>query len=128
MYKILGFVNIGLLVLVTAPFWVRKLNQWFFHSKSPRFAKLMKVLRACHKPAAAALIVSIVAHGWLALGSLTLHTGTVAAVSFLITGLLGLLFYLLHKKGLLQWHRAFALISILLVCVHLIFPWLLSGF
>ena len=128
MYKFLGFLNIALIVLITAPYWVRKLNQWFFHSKSGRYTKLMKGLRACHKPAAVVLLISILAHGWLALGAFSLHTGTVAAASFLLTALFGLLFYLLHKKGLLQWHRALALISVLLVCIHLLFPWLLSGF
>lgn len=128
MYKVLGFINIALLVLVTAQYWVRRANQWFFHRKGPAFQKLMKVLRACHKPAAVALLISIGVHGWLALGALRLHTGTVAAASFLATALLGLLFYLLHKKGLLQWHRALALTSVLLVCVHLLFPSLLSRF
>lgn len=127
-YKVLGFLNIALLVVVTSQYWVRKLNQWFFHSKAPAYLKLMKVLRACHKPAAVALLASVVVHGWLAMGALTLHTGTVAAAFFFLTALFGLLFYLLHKKGLLQWHRALALISVLLVAVHLLFPWLLSGF
>lgn len=128
MYKVLGFLNIALLVIVLSPYCVRKLNQWFIHSQKPGFTKLMKVLRTLHKPAAAALLISIVVHGWLALGRLQLHTGTVAAASFFVTALFGLLFYLLHKKGLLQWHRALALTSVLLVGVHLLFPWLFSRF
>ena len=127
MYKVFAYINIALVVLVTAQYWVRKLNQWFFHSKSPKYAKLMKVLRACHKPAAVALLASIVIHGWLAMGAITLHTGTVAAACFFVTALFGLLFYLLHKKRLLQFHRLLALLSVLLVAVHLLFPWLLSG-
>ena len=45
MYKFFGFLNIALVVVVTSPYWVRKLNQWFFHSKGPGYNKLMKVLR-----------------------------------------------------------------------------------
>lgn len=128
MYKVLGFLNIALLVLVTAPYWVRRLNQWVFHSKSAGYQKLMKVLRALHKPTALVLLISIIAHGWLALGSFQLHTGTIAAIFFLLTALFGLLFYFLHKAGLLKVHRALALVSVLLVIVHLLFPWLLSSF
>ena len=127
-YKVLGFVNIALVVVVTSQYWVRKLNQWFFHQKGEGYTKLMKVLRALHKPAAVALLIVILAHGWLALGRFTLHTGVVAGIAFFVTALFGLLFYLLHKKGLLQWHRALALTAVLLAVVHLLFPWLLSGF
>lgn len=125
MYKILGVANIVLIVAVTSQYWTRKLNQCFFHRKSAGAAKLRKVLHTCHKPTAVLLLISIFVHGWLAMGALTLHTGTVAAVSFLLTALLGLLFWRLHKKEMLQWHRALALVSILLVVVHLLFPWLL---
>ena len=127
MYKVLGFINIGLLVIVLCPFIFRKMKQWFIHSKSPKYAKFMKALRLIHKPAALLLLASIFVHGWLALGALSLHTGTVAAASFVVTALFGLLFYLLHKKRLLQFHRLLALLSVLLVAVHLLFPWLLSG-
>lgn len=126
MYKVLGFVNIALLAVVLSQYCARKINQWFVHSKGPGFQKLMRVLRALHKPAAVLLLISIVAHGWLALGAFRLHTGTIAAIFFFITALFGLLFYALHKAGLLKWHRALALVSVLLAAIHLLFPSLLS--
>ena len=127
MVKFLGYLNIGLLAVVLAPYLVRKLNQWFIHSKGPGFGKLMKVLRALHKPAAVLLVASVVLHGWLALGGFRLHTGTVAAVGLLLTALCGLLFYLLRKPPLLVAHRVLALVSVVLIAVHLLFPSLLSG-
>jgi len=118
-YKVFGFINIALVVLATSPYWVRKLNQWFFHRKGPGFTKLMKVLRVAHKPLAVALLASIVVHGWLAVGAVRLNTGTLAGSLFIITAVFGLLFYLMHKLPLLKWHRALALVAVLAMAVHL---------
>ncbi|MFV0414372.1 MAG: hypothetical protein ACK5L3_14095, partial [Oscillospiraceae bacterium] len=108
------------------PYLLRKLNQWFFHSKSALYFRSIKFLRTLHKPVGAILLVVIAVHGWLALGSFTFHTGTFAAIAFLLTGLLGLLFFLRKKPGLVKAHRIFALCSVLLVAFHLAAPWALS--
>lgn len=125
MYKLFGLLNIALVVVLLSPFVARHINQGFIHSNSAGFGKLMKILRALHKPAALLLLASIVVHGWLALGALRLHTGTLAGAAFFITALLGLLFFLLHKAGLLKAHRAMALVAVLMTAVHLLFPWLI---
>lgn len=122
MYKFLGFVNIVLVVVIVSPYLLRKLNQWFFHTKSASFTKTQKVLRTVHKPAAALLLISIAVHGWLALGALRLHTGTVAGIFFLLTAVLGLLFYLMHKANLLKWHRTLALVAVITAIIHLVAP------
>lgn len=125
-YKILGFINIALVVIITAPYWLRVLNTKLFHIKQPWFQKLLKVLRPLHKILAFVLLASIGVHGYLALGAFQLHTGTLAAAAFLLTAVMGILFFFLHKGGLLKAHRALVLISIILVAVHLLFPKLLS--
>lgn len=125
MYKYFGYLNIVLLLAVTSQFCVRMINQWIVQSNSPNFQKVMVVLHKIHKPAALALLVSTIVHGWLALAAFALHTGTIAAAFLFITALFGLLFYILHKKGLLQWHRIMALITTFFVVVHLLFPWLI---
>lgn len=127
MYKLFGALNLALIAIAVAPYAVRKINQWFIHSKGKGFAKLMKVLRPLHKAAGLALLVSMFIHGWLALGRLQLHTGTVTAVMFGIVVIFGALFYFLRKAGLLKWHKALALAAILLAAVHLLFPSLLNG-
>ena len=122
MYKFLGYLNIALIVVITAPYWLRKLNEWFFHTKKPGFQKLLKGLRRLHKPLALLLLVDVALHGYLALGGFRWHTGTVAALGFLLTALFGLLFYLRKKPALLKWHKALALLSVLLVAIHLLWP------
>lgn len=125
MYKVFGYLNILLVVLITAPYWTRKLNQWFFHSKSKAYQKLQRTLRSIHKPAAAVLLISIIVHGYLALRSFRLHTGTIVGIAFILTALFGLIFYLTKKLPFLKVHRALALVAVLLVVVHLLFPSLL---
>lgn len=127
MYEVLGFLNITLLAIITLPFLLRMANKWFFHTKDPRFFKLLKYLRAVHKPAAAALIISIILHAYLALGSFRLHTGTIVTTSLVVTALLGLTYYLTKKPAVLKVHRVCLFISVFLLAVHLLLPNLLSS-
>lgn len=122
MYRILGWLNIALLVTVTSPYWIRRLGQWLFPGKRSAIAKWIKPLRAIHKPLGAALAVLALVHGYLALGSLRLHTGSVVWVLVLATAALGILFYRRKKAPLFRWHKRLALATVLLTLVHLIFP------
>ncbi len=151
LYKFLGFLNIALVAVITSPLWLRLLNKWFFHSSNPGFAKLLKALRTLHKPLAFVLLASIVLHGYLALGAFRLHTGTLAGLAFVAAAILGLLFYLVRVapnpkpraqlpsgatsvnmprrrvRGLLLAHRTLVAVAVVLVVIHLVSPWLLSG-
>ncbi len=126
MYKVLGIINIVLIVVVTSPYWLRKLNQWLFHIKSPKFNAVLRVLRKFHKPLALALIVIIPIHGYLALGSFRMHTGTIAWIAALVTVALGGTYYYTKKPAVFKWHKAMALVFVILVIVHLLFPSLFS--
>lgn len=68
------------------------------------------------------LLAIAATHGYMALGAIRLHTGSVAYLSFAVTACLGLTFYFIKKRPVLKLHRAFALISVLLVLLHLFFP------
>ena len=122
MYQFLGFLNIALFITVTSPYWVRQLNKWFFHSKTPGFTRLLKTLRALHKPLALGLLVSVTAHGYLALGGFRLHTGSILGAALATTALFGLLFYRTKKPVFLKVHRACALAVVLFLAIHLLFP------
>ncbi len=125
MYKFFGWLNVALVVVITAPWWLRKLNEWFFHSKARGYLQLQKVLRKLHKPLAAILLLSIVTHGLLVMGTLLkLNTGTLALVVFLLTAGIGLILWLAKKYKLLPWHKIGALAAVLLVVAHLIWPYI----
>ena len=124
-YAILGWVNIAAIVVMTAPYWLRMISQYSLKNKNKKLLRFIKALRTVHKPLGLALVASVIVHGILALGTLRLHTGTIAGIMLIITAALGGTFYLLKKKPVLIAHRTAASLLTLLVLVHLIFPSLL---
>ena len=92
MYKILGIINVALILVITSPYWLRRLGKRFFPKRKIASTKLMKVLRSVHKPFGVCLLLITLIHGYLALGALRLHTGTLAGIMVLATVVLGLLF------------------------------------
>lgn len=122
LYQVLGLVNVALLVGLLAPYCLRKLNAWFFHFKGLGYRKTMKALRIAHKPMGIALAVVALLHGFLALGGLRPHTGSITWVFVLATACLGGAFYKLRKAGLLKTHRVLALLVVLLAAVHILWP------
>lgn len=122
MYRILGILNVALLVVITSPYWLRRLGQLFFPKKKLASTRLMKVLRAAHKPLGVCLLLIALAHGYLALGAPRLHTGTLAGIMVLSTVVLGILFYRKKKAVFFKWHKRAALLTALLTLLHLLVP------
>jgi hypothetical protein len=122
LYSVLGFTNIALLAVMTSPFWLRFLNERFFHKKGGSYAKAIKILRALHRPLGAVIIVIAAIHGYLALGTIRLHTGVLVFLALLVTATLGGSFFLFKKKPLFLWHRRMVLVVLLLLLIHLLFP------
>ena len=122
MYRILGYLNVVLFIVVTSPYWLRRLNQWVLHVRNADMQRLIKPLRSLHKPLAACLAVIAAIHGYLALGSLRLHTGSIVWIAVLVTAGLGFSFYKKKKPNLFKWHKGMALTVALLIALHLIAP------
>lgn len=120
MYAILGWVNVGLVAVMLLPFALRVLSGK--GKKSAAYIKTSKFLRTLHKPLGVVLLVSAAVHGFLALGVLRLHTGTIAGALLLITVALGAVFFTSRKKGVFAWHKTAALVFVILLLVHLIAP------
>lgn len=120
MYAILGWVNVGVVAVMLLPFAMRVLSGK--GKKSTRYIKTVRFLRALHKPLGVALLVSAAVHGYLALGALRLHTGTIAGALLLVTVVLGAVFFTAKKKGLFAWHKIAALVFVILLIVHLAVP------
>lgn len=122
MYAFLGWLNVFLFAVMTAPFWLRVLNTHLFHIKKGAYFAVIKALRAVHKPLGGIILAIAFVHGYLALGSFRLHTGTLLWIAAAVTAALGFSFYRLKKKALLFWHRWMALVVICLMLLHLIVP------
>jgi hypothetical protein len=122
MYDVLGWLNVGFIATMTAPYWLREINKRTLNLKGGYYAKLIKVLRGIHKPLGLLVILIAPVHGYLALGGLRLHTGSLVFAFVSLTGILGLSFYLTKKKSLFKWHKVFALTIFVFLGIHLLFP------
>lgn len=127
MYKLFGLINVILVILLTASYWVPRLNKHLLHLKSPAYYSFVRLLRRIHKPMGLALLLSAAVHGFLAPGGLRLHTGSVLFVIVFVTSLLGGSFFRLKKPELLKGHRLAALLVVLFLLLHLLFPNAFSG-
>lgn len=121
-YALLGRLSLITLLLVLTPYVLSSLNKKFFKTKNKTFFKVLKFFRKLHKPLGIVLIILGVSHGYMALESLSLHTGTLFYSSILITGILGGSFYRLKKRELFIWHKRIAVVTVVLLLLHLFFP------
>lgn len=121
-YRLLGYVSLALLLITTAPWWLRRLNALTVKTKDKRFMALLKFLRKFHKVTGVLLVSVALWHGFSALGTLRLHTGLFAYVSFVVTALLGVAFWLKKDKKAFKGHKVMALVSVVLLTVHLLWP------
>lgn len=121
MYALLGWINVALFVTLLLPYLLRKLNQLAFGNKNKTIPVFLKQLRKVHKPLGVVLLISAAVHGYMALGAIRLHTGTVLFISLFFTAMLGGMFYRYKKKKLFFYHRALIALSAALLLVHLFF-------
>lgn len=121
MYSVLGYLSLAMLVILALPYPLRILNKKMLDN-NPKITSLVKQLKKIHRPVGAAVGVLAIVHGYMAMGSLRLHTGTLTYLSMLIAVCFGGLFHIKKKKTFLTLHRSFAVITLGLLAVHLLFP------
>jgi len=122
MYKIFGWLNVFFIFIMLFPIVFRSLNNRYFKERQGSFLRFISSMRKLHKPLGYVLFVSAVTHGFLALGSLRLHTGTILGIIVVITSIFGMVFYAVKNKWVVNIHKAFAYILIFLLLIHLILP------
>lgn len=122
MYKVLGWINGVLLLIILMQFLLNFTNRKFFRTDNKIFKKVQKIFKDIHKPLGIVLGITGPIHGYLALGGFRLHSGSLLYLSLLITAILGGSFFKLKKRVFFIWHRRFAALTVFLLLVHLIFP------
>lgn len=126
-FRLIGWFSVALAALAILPFLVRVTNQKVFKSRSKTYFKVFKILRATHKVAGLLLAVVSLVHGFMALnGRVRLHTGTLVHLGFLVTAILGIIYYRKKNRTLFRVHKTAALVSYLLLGLHLLQPWALG--
>lgn len=121
-YSAAGWLIVIILVIIISPYILNLLNRKVLKTKDKNFFKVVKFLRSLHKPLGLAVMILGIVHGYMALGGLRLHTGTLLYISILITGILGGAFYRLKKRPLFIWHKRMAALSVVLFLLHYFFP------
>lgn len=123
-YRTLGYITLALLIIVTAPYWLRTLNSWTVKTKDKRFLNFLKLLRRVHKPLGIVLAVVALWHGYeiLLKYQFRLHTGVIAYAGFVVTAILGIIHWQRKNKQMFKVHKAMAAISVALVILHLLWP------
>lgn len=121
MYKILGWTNAIVTLILLLPFSL----QAILKKKEGALYSITKFLRKAHRVLGILILITIAVHGIMALGSFSLHTGTIAGIAFVVTALVGMLFVLMKKKQIYKTHRILAFIYVCIVIVHLLMPSLL---
>jgi hypothetical protein len=122
MYALFGWINVALVALMLLPVAMQNMNQMIFKKEEGLYVKTAKFFRKIHRYIGAVLLVFILVHGYLALGSLRLHTGTVLGALFLAAALFAGIFILGKKKWAFKTHKAFAIAFTTFLLVHLLVP------
>ncbi len=121
-YKFFAWLNVLLLGIQLLPYLMAYANKHFLNTKNPAFSSLMRGFRRYHKLTGAALLISSVIHGYLALGGLRLHTGTILFAALLISAAFGIIFRNRKQIKYLKIHRAAAAVILLLFLIHFFIP------
>lgn len=122
LYKVLGWINVGILIVIVSPFIAKQLS----NDNKSLFCSIYKALRKTHKPLGIVLLFTISLHGTLALGPFALHTGTVLGIIILIAVMTGVNFTIIKNKQVFETHRILAYTTFIVLLLHVLFPSILS--
>jgi hypothetical protein len=114
---IILFFQISLFVLRRVYKYIPKKPQWF--------PPILKFLKNAHIYTGVALLFLGLIHGFLALGTLRLHTGLILWLGILFA-FIGFLFKKKIGKRWIAYHRIFGFVIIILYFVHYYLPWLIK--
>ena len=120
MVIILGFINALLLTLLLSPFLLRKINKLIFQNKNKALKKSAALLSKMHMYFAYILLATALTHGYMALGTIRLHSGYLLWLLVLVQVIWGNLIKKMKKPYMLKVHRAIGLSSVLLLIFHLL--------
>ncbi|NDL67019.1 hypothetical protein [Anaerotalea alkaliphila] len=123
MYKILAWFNVAFLTVMTAPWWMQFLNRHLLHLKGAarsRYSKVARMARKVHKPLGLVVLAVGITHGYLALGTLRLHSGLVLWLFLLATASLGGAYYRTKKLFFFTNHKRMALATVLVFLFHVL--------
>lgn len=126
MYKVLGWFNVIILLLLIAPCVLSFYNKSL---KNISFKLLFVILylKKLHKKLGLLLLFTPLIHGYMALREIPFHTGSILYLFILLTIIHGAIYSQFKKKLHFNLHKILAIISISLFLLHLFYPWSFSA-
>ncbi|MBN2559086.1 MAG: hypothetical protein JXB33_10065 [Clostridia bacterium] len=119
-YKYLGWVNIGLLVLILAHFVLRRINRIGFSNKNKFLKKAAAFMSKIHTYLTIVLTATAFFHGFNLAGGIRFHSGYIAFIAILLQATAGALVKARKKKPFLAVHRLTGLLLAATVIIHVI--------
>ena len=120
LFKNLGWVNIGLLVLIIMHFILRRINKYALGNKSKFLRKASKTMSAIHPYLTGLLLISAFLHGFNLVGGIRVHSGFLAFSVILLQAILGVIVKKYFKKPILVIHRFTGIAIVVTVILHVV--------
>lgn len=120
LWKYLGWVNIGLLVLIISHFVLRRVNKLALANKNKVLRKVSTTMSKIHPYLTGLLLVSAFLHGFNLAGGIRFHSGYIAFLAILLQSFFGTLVKITKKKPILITHRIIGLLLITAVITHVL--------
>ncbi len=120
LFRNLGWVNLGLLVVITMHFVLRRINRYALGNKNKFLKKASRVIASIHPYVTGLLLVSAFLHGYNMVGGIRLHSGYIAFAVILLQAILGAVVKKYYKKPVLMVHRFTGLALVTAVAIHVI--------
>ena len=125
MYKFLGWTNVLILFLLVCPYILTFYNK-ILKKGSFKLIVIILFLKKLHKKLGILLIFMPLLHGYMALGEIPFHTGSILYLFILLTIIHGAIYSQFRKRIHYNIHKMLAIFSCLLFLIHLGFPWAFS--
>ena len=127
MYKILGWLNVFILLIIIMPCMLIFYNK-LLKNISLKLLFVIMFLKKFHKPLGIILLFMPLIHGYMALGEISFHTGSILYVCILLSIIHGAIYSQFRKRFHFVLHKLLAALSFVLFFLHLFYPWALSIF
>lgn len=119
MYSVLGWINVILLLFMASMFPIKSVLK-----KKKSMVSLYRFFRKLHPIIGVSIVLIGMIHGYLALGGVRLHSGSILLLSIALSG------GIIYSKGKINYmkhnwrriHRTLGFVIIALLILHLAFP------
>ncbi len=117
--RILGWFNIALVGVSFLPFLLRRFRKYVLKKPNKHLNAILKFLSKIHPFIGITLLITSFLHGYLALGTIKLHTGYVAWFLVLVMFSIRVWGKVSKSRYWMSLHRAVAMLLLLALLLHI---------